>query len=101
MEKKYFLLKLIAPRPSFASDMTASERQVMEQHGAYLRNYVDRGTVIIMGPVLDPQGAWGLAVVEAGSEDEVRSIIAQDPTILSGFGFRWEVYPMAQAVVRK
>ena len=56
MEKKYFLAKLIPPRPSFTADMNAEERQVMMDHGAYLRKYVEAGTVIVMGPVLDP--AW-------------------------------------------
>ena len=101
MEKRYFLLKLIPPRPTFAADMNAEERQVMLRHGAYLRAYVESGTIIVMGPVQDPAGSWGLAVAEAGSEDEVRSITARDPTILSGLGFRWEIYPMLQAVVRK
>jgi len=81
--------------------MTAGERQVMADHGAYLRKYVDEGVVIVMGPVLDPAGPWGLGVFEAGSENEVRAITARDPTTLSGLGFRWEIYPMAQAVVRK
>jgi uncharacterized protein YciI len=100
MEKSYFFAKLIPPRPSFTTDMTAEERQVMIDHGAYLRKYVEAGTVIVMGPVLDPAGPWGLAVFETISEDEVRTIIARDPTILSGLGFRWEIYPMLQAVVR-
>jgi uncharacterized protein len=101
MEKKYFLLKLGAPRPAFATDMTEADMRVMQEHAAYLKGYVDKGTVIVMGPVLDPAGPWGLAVTEAGSEDEVRAIIAKDPTALSGLGFRWEVYPMLRAVVRK
>jgi uncharacterized protein len=100
MEKKYFLAKLIPPRPSFTTDMTGEERQVMMDHGAYLKKYVDAGMVIVMGPVLEPAGSWGLAVFEAGSEEEVRTIIARDPTVLSGLGFRWEIYPMLQAVVR-
>ena len=73
MEKHYFLAKLIPPRPSFTADMNAEERQVMMDHGAYLRKYVEAGTVIVMGPVLDPAGPWGLAVFEAGSEEEVRN----------------------------
>jgi hypothetical protein len=36
-----------------------------------------------------------------GSEDEVQAIIAKDPTTLSRLGFRWEIYPMLRAVVRK
>ena len=64
-EKKYFLAKLIAPRPDFATTMTPVEAKVMQEHGAYLTGYVEKGTVIVMGPVLDPAGAWGLAVFEA------------------------------------
>jgi uncharacterized protein YciI len=101
MEKKYFLLKLVAPRPTFSTDMTEAELRVMQEHGAYLKEYVDKGTVIVMGPVLDPAGPWGVAILEVDSEDEVRAIIAQDPTILSGLGFRWEIYPMLRAMVRK
>ena len=101
LEKKYFLLKLIGPRPDFAATMTEAEKKVMQEHGAYLTDFVNRGTVIIMGPVLDPEGAWGMAAVEVGSEDDARAIIAQDPTVLSGLGFRWEIYPMLRAVVRK
>jgi len=54
----------------------------------------------MMGPVLEPCRPIGLAVFGVGSEDEVRTITARDPTILSGLGFRWEIYPMPQAVVR-
>jgi uncharacterized protein YciI len=72
----------------------------MMDHGAYLRKYVEAGTVMVMGPVLDPAGPWGLAIFETGSEDVVRTIIARDPTVLFGLGFRWEIYPMLQAVVR-
>ena len=100
-EKKYFFLKLIGPRPDFAATMTEAEMKVMLEHGTYLTKYVDKGTLIVMGPVLDPKGAFGMAVFEAGSEDEVRAIIAKDPTTFSGLGFRWEIYPMMRAVVRK
>jgi uncharacterized protein YciI len=99
-EKNYFVLKLAAPRPSFASDMTDREARVMKEHAEYMKDYVDKGTLIIMGPVFDPNGAWAIALVEAGSEEEVRSVIEKDPTILSGLGFRFEIYPMLRAVAR-
>ena len=100
-EKKYFLLKLIAPRTTFATDMTAGELKVMQDHAAYLKSFLDDGTIIVTGPVLDPAGSWGVAVVETGSEAGVRAMIDKDPTTLSGLGFRWEIYPMLRAAVRK
>ena len=101
MEKHYFLLRLVPPRPGFPASMNAEEATVMKEHGAYLRRLLETGTLIVAGPVLDPAGSWGMAVMEAGSAEEVRAITAEDPTTRSGLGFRWEIYPMAQALVRK
>jgi len=55
----------------------------------------------VMGPVLDPAGSYGVAIMEVTLEDEIRAIIAKDPTILSGRGFRYEIYPMLRAAVRR
>ena len=73
----------------------------MKEHPDYLKGSGDKGTGIILGPGLDPDGPWGVAIVEAMSEDEVRSIIANDPAVLSALGFRYEIYPMPRAFVRK
>ncbi len=97
----FFLYKLIAPRPTFAQDMTDAEAQLMKVHGAYWSDLADRGIAVVFGPVLDPKGSWGLAIVEARDEGEVRAIGIDDPAIKSQFGFQFEVYPMLQVVSRK
>jgi uncharacterized protein len=94
-----FLYKLIPPRPSFAMDMSDEEAAVMGDHAAYWGRFVDDGAVVVFGPVGDPAGAWGLAVVEADSEDEVRGLGEQDPAITSGVA-TFEIYPMPDAVAR-
>ena len=98
-EKKYFFLKLIPPRPTFFVDMTEPERNMMKEHGHYWRNLMERGIAIVFGPVLDPKAVWGLGIVEAVNEDEVRSFTADDPAIKSGLT-TLEIYPI-QAVIRK
>lgn len=62
---KQFLRKLIPPRPTFAQDMTEVERKIMQEHIIYWKDLSDRGIAIIFGPVLDPIGTWGVAIVEA------------------------------------
>ncbi|HEX4836510.1 MAG TPA: YciI family protein, partial [bacterium] len=79
----YFLYKLIAPRPTFAQDMTAAEAKLMAEHGVYWKDLADRGIALLFGPVLDPKGSWGLAVVETKNEAEVRAIGRNDPAIKS------------------
>ena len=79
-----FVFRLKAPRPSFALDMTDEEREIMRQHGAYWQPYIESGQMVIFGPVLDSTGSWGLGVVEADDEDELRAFAAGDPAVVSG-----------------
>jgi len=97
----FFLCRLLGPRPTFAFDMTPEERQVMLVHGGYWRDLLAKGTAIVFGPVADPKGAWGLGVVRAASEAEVRVLERNDPAVLSGLGFSYEVLPMLAAVFRE
>ena len=90
-EKKHFFLKLNPPRPSFTIDMSEYERSIMQKHVAYWAPYVNDGTVIVLGPVMDPKGGYGIAVVAVGSEDELNSIVANDPA--NGLN-SYEIYAM-------
>lgn len=91
MPKKYFFLKLNPPRPSFTADMTPEEKNIMRRHIAYWQPYVLDGTVIVMGPVLDPNGGYGIAVVRVADDDELISLISKDPA--NGLN-RYEIHPM-------
>ena len=96
---RYFLCRLLAPRPSFPFDMSEEEAAVMGEHVAYWTEHLKAGRAIVFGPVADPKGAWGLGVLRLADEDAVRAIEANDPAIKSGKGFRYEVLPMLDAVV--
>jgi uncharacterized protein YndB with AHSA1/START domain len=98
--RSFFLLRLIPPRPTFPVDMTAAERAVMMEHSRYWARLLEDGYVAAVGPVGDPKGAWGVAIVELDSEAELKSIEANDPVTKSGLGFRYEVLPMLSAIVR-
>ncbi len=95
---QHFLCKLTPPRPSFAQDMTAHEAQIMQDHVKYWSDLAERGSVILFGPVADPEGAWGVAVLEAADRDAVDSITASDPVTLQALGMRYDVYSMPVAI---
>jgi uncharacterized protein YndB with AHSA1/START domain len=95
-----FVNKLIGPRPSFPFDMTDHERKVMGEHVAYWAPYVENGTVIVLGPVGDPAGAYGLGVVRAADERTMGDLLAKDPAITSGLGFRYDTAKMLQSRTR-
>jgi uncharacterized protein len=95
----HFVYKLIPPRPSFAQDMTPEEGALMAAHSDHWRELMNRGRVLVFGPVADPCGVWGMAVVEAADADEVRAMGDADPAVASG-AMTFAVLPMLSAVVR-
>jgi uncharacterized protein YciI len=95
-----FVFRLIAPRPTFALDMTDEERQIMGRHAAHWQPLIDAGRMVVFGPVLDATGSWGLGVVEADDEAEIRAFAAQDPVVTTGTG-RVEVGTMLGGLVRQ
>jgi uncharacterized protein YndB with AHSA1/START domain len=95
---RWYLLRLIAPRPTFAQDMTAEERALMGEHGKYWGRKLGEGVVLAYGPVMDPAGAWGLGLVNAKDEAELRGFENGDPVIAANRGFRYEALPIAKLV---
>jgi uncharacterized protein YciI len=97
MDKKYFVLKLIPGRVDFAQTMTVEEKIIMQQHVAYWKDNMDKGSVLVFGPVLDPKGVYGLGIVSAVDEEEINTFIAADPATAINL---YEYYPM-RAVVKE
>ena len=96
----HFLCRLRPPRSTFLSDMTADEALVMRRHREYWTPRVEIGVVIAMGPVADPAGAYGVAIIEVPSEAALDAMLASDPAILSKAGFSYEVFRMPAIAVR-
>ena len=96
-DSRFFLCRLLPPRPTFAQEMTAEEGAVMTDHVAYWVNRLHEGTAIVFGPVADPRGTWGMGVVRVADEAAVRMLEASDPAIRSKRGFRYEIFPMPGA----
>jgi uncharacterized protein len=94
------LCKLLPPRASFPADISEAEAALMGQHAAYWSGLVERGVAIVFGPVLEPSGVWGLAIVDVADERTAARLTDDDPVIRSGSGFRYDIYPMPQAVAR-
>jgi uncharacterized protein YciI len=91
MEPKYFAIKLIPNRPSFAQDMTDAERAIMRQHVDYWKTFLATGEMIIFGPVLDPAATYGLGIVKVDSEERLQALLSNDP---AGKINRYEYHPM-------
>lgn len=98
---KYYVSKLIPPRPTFMQDITPAETKLMQQHSTYWRDLMERGLAVAFGPVADPAGAFGLGILEVPADVDPRRLLADDPVVKAGVGFRFEIHPMPEAVVRR
>jgi uncharacterized protein YciI len=79
-----FLYRLLPPRPSFPEDMSPEEAAVMERHFGYWQGLLDRGTALAYGPVADPEGTWGLGLLDLDDEPAARELAQEDPAVESG-----------------
>ena len=94
-----FVLRLIAPRPNFAQTITDSEREIMDRHAAHWGPYLERGDMVVFGPVLTDEDSYGQAVVDTDDEQALREFAAQDPVVRSGTA-AFEIGRMAAGHVR-
>lgn len=65
----------------------------MNKHGAYFQQQFDTGKLLLYGPVMAADGAFGIGILEVNDEAEARRFGEGDPSVRAGLN-RWELYPM-------
>ncbi|HZD30189.1 MAG TPA: YciI family protein [Candidatus Angelobacter sp.] len=99
MNGKHFYFKLTPPRATFPGDITPEERALMAEHAVYFQQQFNDGKVLLYGPVMALQGAFGTGVLEVADEAEARTIGENDPSVRGGLN-RFEFSPMMVANAR-
>jgi uncharacterized protein len=97
----HFLYKLVPPRPTFPADLTDEEGAIMQEHFGYWARLVEERKAVAYGPVMDPKGTYGIAVVEVDEEASAKRIAENDPAVVSDAGFAFELHPMPDAIARQ
>ena len=80
MPEYVYIIK--ATRAGFATEPTAEELDAMSMHFQYLKGLVEQKVAILAGPCLD--AAFGIVIYEAGTEEEARGIMENDPSVVAG-----------------
>ena len=93
VSKQHYFVKLIPPRATFPMDITDAERAVMGEHSNYFRQQFDAGNVLIYGPVMANDGAFGIGVLEVADESQALTVVKNDPSVRAGLN-RFELSPM-------
>ena len=73
--------------------MSSEEGRLATQHVQYLKSLLDSGKLKLAAQVLDPEGLWGIVVVNAPDRETARALLDADPMI-KGKTFRGDAYPV-------
>jgi len=79
--------------------MTPAEGQLMQQHVAYWRGFMESGNVLAFGPVADPKGTFGIGILRLDDGTDAQSLASNDPVVAAGVGFQCEIHPMPSLVL--
>ena len=95
-----YLCRLVPPRPAtFAIDMSPEEAEIMQKHVRYWQVHAASGRVLVFGPVADPEGAFGIAVIVAEEGEELTHLCKDDPAIKSNCGFQYKLHLIPRHVL--
>lgn len=81
-EKMHYMLWSVPPKES-QQDMTAEQRNILQQHFAYWTDKQNQGIALFWGRVLKPNDPHGMAIIEVENADEVTQLISEDPAVMA------------------
>jgi uncharacterized protein len=100
-QMKHYLYRLNPPRPTFPADISAAEIELMQKHVSYWGQLMAQGKVAAFGPVADPNGSYGIAIIQLEDDVDPRTFGENDPVIAANAGFNFEVHSMPRIMLPK
>jgi uncharacterized protein YciI len=64
--------------------LNEQEKAAFQAHTVYLEDLAKRGVLIIAGRTLLPENSMGVGIFYAGTDEEARKIVADDPFVAHG-----------------
>jgi len=75
-------MSVYAVEYNYAAEAAAARDQYRPDHRAWLSRQVDAGKILVSGPY--PDGSGALIIFRAESEEDLESLLTQDPFALQG-----------------
>jgi uncharacterized protein len=91
---RHFFCTLHPPRTTFPADITPQEAALMKAHADYWRERLNEGYAVVLGPVSDPKGTYGILVLQLPDDLAPESLVYEDPVCKADCGFRFDIHPM-------
>ncbi|WP_254871046.1 YciI family protein [Bacillus sp. Marseille-Q1617] len=95
-----YVLRLI-PRLHKEENWTEEDEIVVAEHFKRLKEYRDRGVVILAGRTLnEEENAFGIVVFEEENEGKAEEFMSEDPCVKEGI-MRAELFPYRVALLKE
>jgi uncharacterized protein len=91
---RHFFCTLKPPRITFPADITPEASVLMREHADYWRERMHEGYAVVFGPVADPNGAYGILVLQVPDDLLPETLVHENPVYKADRGFRFEIHPM-------
>lgn len=98
MELRQFLATAKPKRENWLQNISEEEKKVMAQHFAYANQSFSEGKIVFGGACLD--GALGIIVYQAESEEAALKMFNDDPLVKSGI-MDTEFHPFRVGLIQK
>jgi len=85
MQQQY-LYRIQPTRPTMLTEgLTPREEEIISQHFNYLKQLTEQGVMILVGRTQNrDEDTFGIAIFQAASEEEARTIMDSDPAVVHG-----------------
>ncbi len=95
------LYRIRPTRDGFLEQSTPTEDAIVNDHFDYLSALTEQGIVLMAGRTLTTnEESHGIVILAAGSEDEARRIMEDDPAVRAGI-FSAELFPFRVALASR
>ena len=91
--KPYYLDLLLLKDTPGTGLPEGGRTQGIQKHLAYIREQVERGNIVLVGPLQEENRLRGIAIIKAGSLEEAQRIASGDPMVQSAH-VTAEVHPI-------
>lgn len=91
----YYFCKYLPPRPDFLDTLTAVEADLLMMQRTWQQRLTKDQRIVACGPVLDPNGCYGVALYTIPENEEITAFLADDPMLKAGMG-AYECHPMLE-----
>ncbi len=100
-EKKHFFGVIKPIRDDFIINPTEKDNKIMGEHFQYLKDLLEKGKLVLAGPVLSEKKPMGILIFECDSLEEAKELLMKDPSVKSGIQIVKKLEPFKLSLYQK